>query len=191
MEIKLDENHIYHVGNVRKPSVSKVLDLYFPPTGFYSEEGRELGIASHSWFDFLARGCEPTEEPDERIADEVAAFRKFLAEVKPLFIFGEKILYDDVLGVCGKPDLYCEIQGRPSVIDYKPRNSNVRWIAQTAAYQCLIAANGFPVLDRYALRLLPGNYRLDQHKDKNDLSRWRAFVAGFKARDFYEQNLRS
>jgi len=179
--VTLDDNHIYRVDGIVKPGVSQVLDLYFPPSPYYTEEGRDKGTARHKWYDFLARGNEPEQQPDERIAAEVAGFRKFLVEVKPRHIFGEVALHDPVLDVCGKPDLYCEIQGRLAVVDYKPANAQDRWRIQTAAYQGLLTANGHPVLDRYALRLLPGDYRLDAHKNRIDLACWRSFVAGYKA----------
>ena len=181
-KITLDENHVYAVDGLgHKPSVSQVLALYFPPSKFFTEEGRMKGTSRHKWFDALAQGLDIANDPDERIVAEVVGFRKFLSEVKPVYFFGEVALYDDCLEVCGKPDLYCEIQGRPSVVDYKPRNAQGRWVAQIAAYQCLLIANGFPVLDRYILRVLPGDYRLDQYKNPADLTCWRAFVQGFKA----------
>ncbi len=186
MEIKLDEKHVYTVGGQRKPGVNEILNLYFPPCSFYSESGMQKGTARHSWYHALIQGLEIASDPDERIAGEVAGFRKFLAEVKPRYILGEVYLYDDALGFCGTPDLYCEIGGRFSCIDYKPANAQPRWKLQTAAYQTLLTANGHPVQDRYALRLLPGEYRLDAHKDAGDLSRWRAMVSGFQARKFYE-----
>lgn len=184
--ITLDENHVYTVaGKGRKVSVSKVLDLYFPPTPFYSDEGREKGTARHLWFAAIIQGLEIVSQPDERIAAEIEGFRKFVADVKPKYIFGEVPLYDDVSDVCGTPDLYCEIQGRPSVIDFKPKNKQERWKAQTAAYQSLLTANGHPCLDRYAVRVLPGDYRMEAHKDANDLLNWRRFVDGYKARGYY------
>lgn len=185
MKIELDADHRYTVDGRPVPSVSKILDLYFPPTPFYTEAGRDMGTARHEWFHAIVQGIELENEPDERIAAEVLGFRRFVDEVKPLYLVGEVPFYDKSLDVCGKPDLYCEIQGRPSVIDFKPPSRQARWKVQTAAYAVMLASNGLPVLDRYALRILPGNYRMDAHTDAGDLARWRAMGCAYQARRFY------
>ena len=181
--VELSADHVYTVGGIRKPGVNEILSLYFPPSNFYTEAGKQKGTARHSWYHALIQGLEIASEPDERIAAEIAGFRKFMAEVKPRYILGEASF--GAPGFCGTPDLYCELAGRLAVVDFKPANAQPRWKLQTAAYQTLLTANGHPVQDRYALRLLPGDYRLDAHKDAGDLPRWRAMVFGYAARRFY------
>jgi hypothetical protein len=187
--ITLDEkNHVYTIEDGRTPpSVTQVLNLYFPfPVQFMPTDAAEIGTIRHQWFHALAQGLEVENDPAPRISGEVAAFRRFMCEVKPVFISGEVPYYDEVLHVCGKPDLLAKIAGRLSVIDYKPATKNKRTIAQTAAYCVMLRRNWVNVLDRYALRLYDdGKYRLDAHKDDGDLRRWPALVAGYMAATFY------
>ncbi len=185
MNITLDKDHIYRVDGAVKPSASSLLDLYFPPAPYYTEEGRDRGTARHEWYHVIAQGLEIENEPDDEIAAEVEGFRKFMREVRPGYIFGERKMFCPSLGFCGTPDLYCTIDGRPSLIDFKPANAADRWKLQTAAYAIMLAENGHPVLSRYALRLLPGDYRMDAHKDPGDLPRFRAMAAGYFARRHY------
>lgn len=181
----LDENHTYHVGHRTPPGVNQVLDLYFTPCDYYTEEGRILGTARHQWFHALAQGLDLENEPDPRIAGAVGGFRKFMAEVRPGYMSGEVSYYDDALDVCGTPDLVCMISGRTSVVDYKPESRNKRTPLQLAAYRHMLLINGMPVMDRYELRLLDRDYRLDKCRDADDEKRWPIMVAAFHAATHY------
>ena len=185
--IILDKDHVYHLPDGRTPpGVSRVLDLYFPPSGFYTEEGRVLGTSRHKWFHELVKGKIIKNEPDERIAGEVAAFRRFMYEVKPVYVSGEVPYHDPVLDVCGKPDLVAKISGRLGVIDFKPPTKNKRTIVQLAAYALMLRRNTIPVMDRFELRLGDGNYRLEKHEDPGDIKRWECMVPAWKAVQFYK-----
>ena len=124
-------------------------------------------------------------EPDPRIAGAVAGFRKFMAEVNPKYISGEVPYYDSVLIVCGKPDLVAEIASKLSIVDYKPETKNKRTPVQTAAYALMLRHNNIQILDRYELRLLDGDYRLDRHRSTDDEKRWPVLVAAFHAANYY------
>lgn len=169
-------------------SVSDVLALYFPfKTEFMTADAATKGQVRHEWYSAIIQnpGIE-LEDPDPRIAGEVAAFRKFVEECRPVYKFGEVRYFDPILGVCGKPDFVGEIAGRLSICDWKPEHSAKRTRAQTAAYKHMLNANSIPVLDRFELRLhADGKYRLDKHRDDGDLTRWPALVAGFFAATHY------
>ena len=170
-------------------SVSNVLDLYFPfPVQFLPADAAINGTVRHEFYNFIAQHPDQElEDPDPRIAGSIASFRRFISEVKPVYVSGEVRYFDSVLGICGKPDLVAIISGRLAVLDYKPESKNKRTIAQTAAYAVMLRRNGVNVLDRYALRLYDdGKYRLDAHKDDGDLRRWPALVAGYMAATFYK-----
>ncbi|HBT62586.1 MAG TPA: hypothetical protein DEB40_12665, partial [Elusimicrobia bacterium] len=180
------ENHVYRVDERTVPSVSSILDLYFPPIQFYTEEGRMLGTARHEWFHAIIQGIELENEPDELIAGAVDGFRKFMSEVKPVYISGEKPYFDEVLGVCGTPDLVAEIGGVLSVCDFKPSAANKRTRLQLAAYFLMLQRNNINVVSRYELRLSnKGAYRLEEHKDYSDMKRWASLVAAYNAMSFY------
>ena len=182
-----EETHTYILPDGRTPpGVNKVLDLYFPPCGFYTEDGQVIGKVRHQWFHALAQGIELENEPDPRIAGEISGFNRFMAEVKPVYVSGEIPYFDSVLGVCGKPDFVGLISKRLSCVDWKPQSKYKRTAAQVAGYTVMLRRNKIPILDRYALRLYDdGKYRLDQFKDDGDLTRWAALVNGYNAALFY------
>ena len=187
MNVTLDAvTHIYTVEGLGSPSsMSKVLDIYWPPSPFFTKEGADKGTSRHTWYQPIFQGLETENEPDPRIAAEVEGCRKFMREHRPEFILGEVPMYDKERCVCGTADLYCKMHGRLAVVDAKPKNKQKRWMAQTAGYKRMLIANGYPVLDRYALRLLPGTYRLDKHDDEMDLDNYDDMVRGFHARAYY------
>ena len=189
MQVTYDESaKVYRLEDGRTPPrVSNILDCYFPfPVQFMPEDAAINGTVRHQWFHALAQGMEMENEPDHRIVGQVEAFKRFLAEVKPVYISGELPYFDPVLGVCGTPDLVAEIAGRLAVADYKPGSKNMRTRSQTAAYKVMLNRNQVPVLDRFELRLYAdGKYRLEKHTDEGDLRRWPALVAGYMAATHY------
>ena len=169
-------------------SVSNVLDLYFPfPVQFLPADAAINGTVRHEFYNFIAQHPDQElEDPDPRIAGSIASFRRFISEVKPVYVSGEVRYFDDVLRVCGKPDLVAIISGRLSVVDFKPQTKNKRTQAQLAGYCVMLRRNNIKVLDRFGLRLYDdGKYRLDPYKDEGDLVRWPALVNGFKAANHY------
>lgn len=170
-------------------SVSDVLALYFPfKTEFMPADAATKGQVRHEWYSAIIQnpGIE-LEDPDPRISGEVAAFRKFVEECRPVYKFGEVRYFDPILDICGKPDFVGLISERLSVVDWKPEHSAKRTRAQTAGYKVMLNHNGIPVLDRFELRLYAdGKYRLEKHRDESDLTRWPALVAGFRAAQFYK-----
>lgn len=187
MTIRLDTAHRYWRGDQLIPGTNEVIDTYFEPCRFFTEDGRDKGLARHIWFHFLVQGQEPDSEPDPRIASEVASFRSWLSEVKPVYIGGELPFFDSNLNVCGTPDIFAEIFGVLSVVDFKPAARATRTRLQTAAYKLNLIANGIPIVNRYELRLSDGKYRFEKHEDRGDEARWRAMVQGFHAASFYNR----
>ena len=188
--IQLDEKtHRYSEDGRHVPGFSEICQALgiIKPNPFYTPEGREEGIALHSWLHFLAIGNEPSEPPDERIAGRVEGIRKFLRESKFKIVDGEKIMLCRGFGYCGRPDLWGSINGRTCVIDAK-RGSKMKYHAlQTAAYRFLLAANGFSARQRYALYLIDGDYRLIEHTDPQDERRWQAIVSAYNAVKIYQE----
>lgn len=185
-EVIIDPNHRYWVGGNLIPSVSNILDVFFPPSCFYTEEGRTNGHERHEWYSYLAQGIEPDFAPDEKISGAVKGFRKYLAEVKPEYVSGEIPYYHPILRFCGTPDSVSKISGQLAVVDYKPKAKNKRTIAQTAFYYLLLNANAIPVRTRYELRLYDGIYRLENHLDPQDMRRAEILVAAYHASQFYK-----
>jgi len=187
MKITLDDNHIYHLEDGRTPpSVSAILDIFIPPSPFYTEEGRDNGRIRHEWYGHLIQGL-PADEPEEKFVGAVNGFKKFLQEVKPVYLSGEIPYFHPTLNYCGQPDIVCEINKRLSVVDCKPKTKQKRTIAQTAGYFSLLHANGIKTLDRYELRMGNGIYRLELHPDNYmDVKRFETMAAAVMAAGFYK-----
>ncbi|MFH0915372.1 MAG: hypothetical protein V1912_02865, partial [bacterium] len=91
-----------------------------------------------------------------------------------------------ILRVCGTPDWYGDILGVHSVLDFKPATANKRTPLQLAAYKLNLMANNIPIVNRYELRLLDGDYRLIPHTDRDNETHWRVMVAAFFAATHYK-----
>ena len=180
------KNHIYTVDGIVTPSVSDVLDVFFPPTPFYTEEGRDDGDFRHQWYAFLSQGNKPENAPGSRIADAIDGFKKFMADVKPEYVSGEISYSHPILKYCGTPDVVFKLNSRLAVVDYKPKTKNKRTQLQVALYFSLLRANNIMVQDRYELRCYDGIYRLDNHTNAEDMRRAEIMVAAFHAAQFYK-----
>ena len=189
--LRLDEEHRYFVGEQRVPGFTEILRaLGIGENHYWTEAGRDLGSALHLWTIFLARGEEPEADPDPRIAGRVAAFRKFLAESAFKLVGGEEPQFDSVLRFCCTPDLYGYLGAFAVVVDVKA-GAQASWHKlQTGAQKIALSSNGFKVQKRYSLYLRDdGSYRLEEHTDTGDETRWRALVAAFHAKSHYGEAL--
>ena len=109
MSITISDNHEYTVDGLKVPSVTEILNVYFPPCGFYTEEGQQDGKYRHEWYAALAQGIETTNEPYPKIAPAIEGFKKFLADVKPEYVSGEIPYHHPTLRYCGTPDVVFRI----------------------------------------------------------------------------------
>ena len=185
-DITISDNHEYTVDGLKVPSVSEILNVYFPPCGFYTEEGQQDGKYRHEWYAALAQGIETTNAPYPKIAPAIDGFKKFLADVKPVYVSGEIPYHHPTLRYCGTPDVVFRIGDRLVVTDFKPQQKNKRTRIQTALYMLLLQANKIPVQYRYELRCYDGIYRFEQHEDLQDMRRAEIMVAAFHASQFYK-----
>lgn len=186
--IRLDAEHRYYLADGRRvPGFSEILrDLGVTEENkFHTEFGRERGSAIHQWVRFLAEGGVPDSVPDERIADYIAQFQKFIEESRFRFKGGEEPVYHPSLGYATTPDLYGDLNGILSVIDVKGGAKELWHSLQTQAQKSALCANLIPIINRYSLYLKPDAYRLVQHTDAGDDGRWRSIVAAYQAKSFY------
>ena len=187
--VTIDENHKYWEGKLSVPGFTEIATAVgiIKPSPFYTEAGRDEGKALHAWFLFLAQGQEPEEAPDDRIAGRVEGIRKFLRESGFKLEGGETPQGSLALGYATTPDLWGQLAGARSVIDAK-RGAEVSWHPlQTAAQRIALAHAGVHCLNRYALYLRDGDYRLEPHRDRLDEKRWREVVNGYYAAKFYQE----
>lgn len=186
--LRLDhETHTYWIGGRQVPGYSQIVrDLGVAPDNpFYTDAGREEGIALHKWVAFLATGKESTTPPDPRIAGRVEGIRKFLRDTGFRVVGAELPQYDPVSGFACTPDIWGFIGAWSWTIDTKRGAKLPTHRLQTAAQVIALRANGFRARKRGALYLRDNDYRLDEHNDIDDEPRWKAIVAAYHAKQFY------
>jgi len=185
--LTLDADHRYWWDKQSVPGFSEICkDLGGTKDNpFYTDEGRDEGMALHKWLIFLASGQEAKDEPDERIAGRVAGIRKFLGESAFRFEGGETPLYCKPLNFACTPDIWGHLGSRAAVVEAKRGKKLKYHCLQTAAQKIALASNGFIALDRYSLHLRDGDYRLEQHTDKADEDRWKILVMAYHAKTHY------
>lgn len=170
-------SHIYKVDGRRVINVTTALSLGgFPPSAYYTDEGRIRGEAVHDAV-FLDIDNDLHIGPEglhPLIRGYVEGWFKFRREArfKPIRDLCEVPMYNRDYGYVGKPDVVCFLNGRPAVIDIKTgMSSTARYqIAGYAQFPRVLAEFGFKEPRRFDLRLTPtGDYRLTPHTDPNDL----------------------
>ncbi len=149
------------------------------PNPFYTEEGREEGVALHKWLLFLVQGKSATAKPDPRIAGRVEGIKKFIKDTKFKISGGEHPLYDPLNRFACTPDIWGCMGNWSWVIDAKRGAKLKSHKLQTAAQTIALRSNGFRPQKRGALYLRDGDYRLDEHDDQGDLSDWIGFVSTY------------
>ncbi len=183
----LDEaTHVYRVKNQIVPGYSEILDaMGYPKNPFWTEEGRDEGKALHQWFAFLAKGQEPEDEPDARIAERVWSFRQWLRSSKFVCVGAEIPQYEPTLGYACTPDLWGFIGKTPVLAECKRGAPMKRHRLQTAAQAIALEANGFPVSERYALYLTDSKPIPELHDDEEDFECWKTTVSAYNAKEIY------
>src|SRR3990167_523411 len=186
--IRCDSEHRYWLGPARIPGFSEICtDLgIIKPNIFYTNAGREEGIALHQWLHFLAQNKIPKTLPDQRIAGRVDGIKNFIRDTGFKFVGGEEPKYDPVVRFATTPDIWGAIGIWTWTIDCKRGAKTKTHALQTAAQKIALSANGFRAQKRGALYLKEnGDYRLEEHTDPLDERRWAALVGAYYAKKSY------
>lgn len=193
--VRLDpSDHLYWIpqparGEFRVPGYSEICkDLGITKDNqFWTDEGREEGVALHAWLKFLASGMKPKSEPDPRIAGRVKGIEKFLKDTGFKIAGGEIPVYDPINRFACMPDLYGHIGRTAWIIEAKRGSKMASHKLQTAAQMIALRANGFRAQKRAALYLRDEDFRLDEHTDTMDMARWGIFVSTYYLKRGYTE----
>lgn len=110
--------HQYFIAGRVCPSVTQVIRAVLPDaTWSASQWHMDRGTAIHACAALIAQGKQ--FEHDPIIAGQVAACRKFFAEMRLEVLEVEKPLYSQSYNFAGTPDLICMLNGKKCVIDFK------------------------------------------------------------------------
>ena len=175
--------HKYVLDGMRIPSVTQVIDPFLPYANM-PKEVRETALLRGTRVHELTHVYDTV---DTTVAIQVAkelrvnayllAWRKFLRDVRPVFIEAEMRLYHTLYRYAGTLDRVAMIDGRLCIIEIKTGGVIDEYAMQTAAYQ--EAYNNCQLDDlataRYVVQLkATGSYSLIEHKDKDDFQAFRA-----------------
>lgn len=118
--------------------------------------------------------CDPAVEP------YLDGWKKFLNDLNPKFKAIEIPLMSKVWGFAGTPDRVYKVS-RDGILDIKTGEPVPVTDLQTAAYQILAEENlKVNIKERITIKLLPGDYRLIQHKNPNDINTVKGLLALYR-----------
>ena len=188
-----EDEHRYYLKNVEIPGVTKTLeevgisDFSFVDFDIL-EKAKRFGSALHRATELLDKGTLNESSVDNALIPYLQGYKMFcedygfVPEMVEFQSYSAKYRYGFTLDRIGsfskqKHSYYSKFEGKRALIDIKSGAFMPSYALQTAAY-----LNGynehFPRLEkvrlRICVRLCPGHYKIDVHKDKSDFSTWLA-----------------
>ena len=175
-------SHTYKLSGTVISSVTQILtDMGLIDTSFHQEAHAIRGRACHAAILYHLQGDLDESNIDDRIKPYLSAFKLFESHVrlKPVMGLVEKPMIHESLMFAGTPDIPCELNGIPSLIDLKTGSVLPVHSLQLAAYKILLRdVEHFEVVKRYVLQLKnDGTYLLREFNDKNDERIWLSCLA--------------
>lgn len=185
-----EARHEYRLDGEVVPSVTQVTDglltdLSMVPRDVL-ERAAAFGTAVHMTCELDDDDMLDEDALDVALRPYLAGYRKFKAEVKPEVLANELKVYSRKYGFAGTLDRVMRFgRGLPRcLVDLKTNTQLLPAVGpQTAAYQLAWEEMGNPALTkRFALQLLPNDYRLEPLTDPMDrhvflscltVTRWR------------------
>ena len=199
--VTMDDEHRYWKGGIRIAGYSEICasmqvgkedcedcargKRHTHDGSFWTEDGRNQGVALHYWLQFLAKGRVAGSEAEPEIAGRVEGIKKFLRDTRFEFVGGEAIQYEASISYACTPDIWGVIGKTKWVIDMKRGAEMKSHALQTAAQKIALAAGGFIAVKRAALYLKDGDYRLIEHTDRRDEQFWRTISQAYHAKKIY------
>ncbi len=169
MTLKFDKkNHIYKYDNKIVPSVTQVIEDLLPSykvaVGYLKR-----GSAVHICAAFIAQGKQFKHDP--KIDGQVQALYKFFEVMQPQPLLVEHRMYSGLHKFAGTIDLYCIINNKYYLIDYKGSLNQERTAIQLGGYAILL--DNFKVKYGYGVQInddgtfkMSEKIRLETYKNK-------------------------
>ncbi|MEO2054703.1 MAG: hypothetical protein ABGX83_05330 [Nitrospira sp.] len=165
-EITLDENHIYRVDGIRKPSVSAILQSTgIVDTTFFTEYGATRGTFAHKATELHDLGDLNEDDLDKTLLPYLEAWKRYRAESGFVPSMIEKKLYSR-LGFCGTIDRFGQDNSGSYILpDIKTGYASQWWhVIQLAAYRLLVGEAVGHMMKVLIVHLHPnGKYKLQPY----------------------------
>jgi hypothetical protein len=110
--------HSYEISGRKVPSVTQVLRAVLPGAAWQASQWHmDRGTATHACAALIAKDKPFVHDP--AIVGQVAACRKFFADLKPEVIAVEQQVYSEAYGYAGTYDMLAVIHGKTVIVDWK------------------------------------------------------------------------
>jgi len=149
------------------PSVTQILrEAGLISTAWLTEFGRDRGSAVHVACQLLDEGDLDESSVDENVAPYLAAYKRFLTEMRPEILAIEKPVTNGIYLYRGTLDRIYKFptKTRSVLVDIKCGACEPWHSIQTAGYQLCEDQT----LTRACLHLTPDGYKWREHGDRND-----------------------
>jgi hypothetical protein len=178
-----DKSHTYTMDGKRLISMTTLLKEFGLVD--YSMINRDVLAAAATFGKVVHETCAlydmgELESCDPQIEPYLDGWKKFISELKPKFLAVEMPMASRTWGFAGTPDRVYKVS-RPGILDIKTGAPIPATDLQTAGYQILAEENlGVKIGERITIKLEAGDYKLIQHKDKNDINTVKGMLALYR-----------
>ncbi len=148
------------------------------------EFARQRGKAVHKAIEHHHGGTLDLATVDPRFTGYLDGYLSFLSQSGFQPAGFEKSLAHARLGFAGRPDVWGDLNGVPTVIDVKVTASVKPEVGiQLAAYRLLLTENGVPTTNRAVVQLIKdGSWKLHPMKDPGDEHEFKSALYCFQRR---------
>lgn len=186
-----EERHIYSYNGIKVPSVTQIMkplssDAYGSIPKATLDKAAERGTRVHNAIEiFTNYGFE--DASDDAIPF-FEAFKDWYNLRKPEVLATELKLFHSSYIYAGACDLLCEIDGVPTLVDYKTTSTVQDKLCgvQLEAYSRALADMGFKVQNKMILHLSKDGKWNEHSFAANDMMRWKVFTSCLAIRDYLE-----
>lgn len=162
------KKHEYFYQGVKFPSVTQIIadaGLY-GDTSFYTDYSRDRGTLVHIIIQWHLGNMLDESSIDPVLQPYFNAWCKFVKESAYVSDDCERPMANDIYRFAGTVDHVGHINGDYCLIDVKTGAPSPAWPIQLAAYSILLKGGN---AKRFSLQLKDdGNYKLTEHKDRQD-----------------------
>lgn len=180
-----DDLHEYRHGAINGPKLEGVTSIIAVDTKWFTEASRVEGDYVHRMTHLYDLNDLDEENLDPALQGYLTAYKKAKAEKGIEVIESEMRIHSDLYGYAGTLDKLVHIRGDHinSIIDIKSGAYSGWTELQVASY----AGCFKEPLKRYGLELRPnGNYRLWEHKDRNNIQEFLTLLNAKRIREKYK-----
>ena len=161
-----EQNHTYMLEGEELPCVSDLCrflhrEIYKEAPAWQMEAAAERGTAVHLATEKLDK--QGVAEISEEHLPYLQAYKAFLLDYRPSWVFVEKPIYHPDYRYAGTIDRYGDIAGDAALVDVKTTYAVYKPLcrAQLNLYRLMLIARGYPVHRMYILHLKrDGTYKL-------------------------------